>query len=213
MKLLLTSQGITNKSLQDKFIEIVGKDPSEMSVAYIPTAINTSSNPNKRWVIDSLRKLDDMKIANIDIVDISAISKDIWLPGIERADVIYVEGGDPMYLKEQFMNTDLINLLSTSNSEKVYVGCSAGSNILGEIIIKSTKDEIGYKTEKGLGILNFSIRPHFLRGDRGQFSEEFIQELAEKLNTTIYAIDDNSAIAIEDGNIEIVTEGKWKKFN
>jgi len=28
-----------------------------------------------------------------------------------------------------------------------------------------------------------------------------------------YAIDDNSAVQVVDGKVEIITEGEWKKFN
>ncbi len=212
MKLLLTSRGITNQSLLDKLIEMVGKQPEEMTVAYVPTAVNVSSSPNKGWAIDSLKRLDEMKVANIDIVDFSAIPKEMWLPRFERADVIYVEGGTPSYLADEMRKAGLVELFSTALADKVYVGCSAGSNVLGEVIIKSMKEEPGYKIDKGFGLVNFSIRPHFARGDRTLFTEDLIQELAQKLQTTIYAIDDDSGIAIENDKLEIISEGKWKKF-
>ena len=212
MKLFLTSTGLTNKSLINKFIEMVGKQPKEMTVAYVPTAINTSSSPDKRWSIDNLRRLDDMKVANIDIVDFSAIPKEMWLPRFERADAIYVEGGTPAYLKSEIEKAGLIELFKTTLSDKVYVGCSAGSNVLGEIIIKSMKKEPWYKVEDGFKLFNFTIRPHYLRGDRTFFNDDVIQKLAKDLNTTIYAIDDESGIAIDGDKLEVISEGKWKKF-
>jgi len=212
MKLLLTSTGITNESLRNKLIEMVGKQPGEMTVAYVPTAFNTSSKPDKRWAIDNIIRLNEMKVANIDIVDFSAIPVELWLPRMERSDVIYVEGGSPTYLADEMREANFIEILNTKLADKVYVGCSAGSNVLGKIIIKSMKNEPGYKSEAGFGLVDFSIRPHFLRKDRTLFTGAFIQSLAKKLETTIYAIDDDSGIAVEGDKIEIISEGRWKKF-
>jgi dipeptidase E len=212
MKLLLTSTGLTNKSLRNKFIEMVGKQPEEMTVAYVPTAINISSSPDKRWAIDNIRRLDDMKIGNIDIVDFSAVPKEVWLPRLEKADAIYVEGGTPSYLKEEMIKAGLVELFNSTLVDKVYVGCSAGSNVLGEKIIKSMKQEPWYKVEDGFGLVDFTIRPHYARGDRTFFDDDKIQQLAKELNTTIYAIDDDSGIAVIGGDLEVISEGKWKRF-
>lgn len=213
MKLLLTSLGITNKTIENKFIEMVGKRPEEMTVAYVPTAINLATALDKRWAIDSLRKLDDMKVGIIDIVDFSAIPKENWLPRFESADVIYVEGGTPAYLKSEMEKAGLIELFNTILADKVYVGCSAGSNIMGEKNIKSTKEEPGYKILDGFRLVNFSIRPHFGEGGKTFFTEDLIQEISNQYDSTFYAIDDNTAIAVEDGKVEVISEGKWGKFD
>lgn len=213
MKLLLTSTGITNPTIQRKFIAMVGKQPQAISLAYIPTAINAHPSPNKRWAIDNIIRLDNMAIGAIDIVDFSALPKDIWLPRLKAADVLFVEGGMPTYLLDKMKEAGLDQLLTTELSDKVYVGCSAGSNILGEVIIKSTKDtQEGYAAHEGLRLVDFSIRPHFFRPDRSQFTEAMIGGLAKKYASTFYAIDDDTAIAVEDGTVEVVTEGTWKKF-
>lgn len=211
MKLFLTSTGLTNKSLKNKLIELVGKQPEEMSVAYITTAFNTSSNPNKRWVIDNIKRLDEMKIANIDILDFSAIPKEMWLPRIERADVIYVEGGSPIHLATEMERTGFKDVLKKLN-DKVYVGCSAGSNILGEVMIKSSKEAPGFTMDKGFGWIKLSIRPHYLREDRIQFDDELIDSLAKQYKSDFYAIDDDSGIVVNGDKVEIISEGKWKKF-
>lgn len=212
MRLLLTSTGLTNKSLTNKFVDMVGKWPEEMTVAYIPTAINPSLNPNKRWAIDNIVRLDNMGIRNIDIVDFSAVPQEVWLPRLENADAIYVEGGTPSYLADEMRKAGLIELFDTVLSDKVYVGCSAGSNVLGEIIIKSMKEEPWYKIEDGFGLVDFTIRPHYLRGDKTFFDDDMIQKLAKDLDTIIYAIDDDSGIFVDGDCVEVVSEGKWKKF-
>lgn len=212
MKLLLCSQGITNESIKKKFFEMVGKKPKDIRLAYIPTAVYTVPVPDKRWMIDNLRRLDDMKIGIIDIVEISAMPKEEWLPRLEDADVIFVEGGAIGHLLSEVRKAGLDKILPVLLNDKVYVGCSGGSTMLGGVTIGSSSKAPGYSVLEGLGIIDFSIRPHFYRADRAQFTEELIQDIAKKYGTTFYAIDDDTAIALEDGCVEVVSEGKWGKF-
>ncbi len=213
MKFLLTSTGIANETIKNKFLAMVCKQPKDISLAYIPTAINVASVQDKRWAVDNIVRLSSMGVGVIDIVDFSAIPKDLWLPRLKNVDVLFVEGGTLTYLLDEIRKAGLDKLLTTEFSDKVYVGCSAGSVLLGEIAVKSAKDiPEGYKAHKGLGMVKFSIRPHFYRPDRTQFNEEMIAELAKKYNSTFYAIDDDTAIAVEDDQIEVVSEGRWKKF-
>ncbi len=213
MKLLLTSTGITNETIKAKFLEMVNKQPADISLAYIPTALNASSSPDKRWAIENIIRLNNMGIGNIDIVDFSAIPKDMWLPRLQRADVLFVEGGTPSHLILEMKKAGVDQLLLDDFKDKVYVGCSAGSMVLGKIVIKSPKDTpANHTVEYGFGIVDFSIRPHFFRADREQLSEDLIAGFAHEYNSVFYAIDDNSAIAVEGDNVSIISEGKWKKF-
>jgi len=213
MKLLLTSTGITNETIKTKFHEMVGKQPADISLAYIPTAFNTSTSLDKRWAIENIIRLNDIGIGNIDIVDFSAIPREMWLPRLQRADVLFVEGGTPSYLMSEMKKAGIDQLLTNGLKDKVYVGCSAGSNVLGEVIIKSSKEAPGYVKEDGFKIINFSIRPHYMRQDRAQFDDDAIAGFAKDYNSDFYAIDDNSAVAVENGYIEVVSEGNWRKFN
>ena len=218
MKLLLTSAGLTNESLAKKFIEMVGKRPEEMLVAYIPTAMHVARPQDKHWIIKNFVELDRMKIGKIDIVDICAIPKEVWFPRLEGADAIIVGGGNPYHLIYWMKKSGLEPILRELIKDKVYVGCSAGSVILGKVIIstapKKYLDEIPeFEGDGGLGYVGLSIRPHFYNPDRPQFTDESVQELADEYQTTFYALDDNSGIAIEGDNLEVVSEGKWKLFN
>lgn len=213
MKLLLTSTGITNDSIANRFFEMVGKQPKDTAIAYIPTAINIASVQDKRWAVDNIVRLDTLGIGTIDIVDYTAIPKEVWLPRLKDADALFVEGGSVSHLLDSLRACGLDELLRTELSSKVYVGSSAGSSILGPITIKSTKDNTeGYVAHTGLGFVDFSVRPHFYREDRSQFNEDAIAKLAHKYRMTFYAIDDQTAIVVDGDNVEVVTEGRWKKF-
>lgn len=217
MKFLLTSTGFTNESLIKKFVEMVGKQPEEMLVVYVPTAANVARPLDKHWIIENYVSLHQMKIGKIDIVDFSAVPKEIWLPRLERADAIIFGGGNPYHLIYWMRKSGLLDIFEDLIKDKVYVGCSAGSTILGKSIISTAPkkyiEEIPeFEGDDGLGYVDFIIRPHFYRPDRSQFSEESVQEMATELGTPIYAIDDNTGIAIEDDKLEVVSGGKWKLF-
>jgi len=217
MKLLLTSTGIKNKSIEKKFFEMVGKGPQELAVAYIPTAMHVARPADKHWIINNLVSLHEMKIRTIDIVDISAISEEIWRPRLEKADAIMVGGGNPYHLIYWMRKTGLSNILPNLLKDKVYIGCSAGSVVLGKFIISTAPKKYlpeipEFEGDEGLGIVDFCIRPHFYNPDRPQFTEQTVQELANQYKSTFYALDDNSVIAMDGDNLEVISEGKWGKF-
>jgi dipeptidase E len=217
MKLLLTSTGITNKSIEDELVRLVGKALTEVVVAYIPTAINVARPTDKRWMIENLERLDQMKVGAIDVLDFSAVPKDIWLPRLQKADVIMVEGGNPYHLMYSMKQAGIIEILKDLLNEKIYVGCSAGSVILGEKVVTTAprkySEEISeYKGDNGLGFVDFSIRPHFYRKDRPDFTDDKMQELADKFRSVFYAIDDDTTVVVEGKNIEVISEGKWGRF-
>lgn len=213
MKLLLCSQGFTNKTIEKKFFEMVGKKPEEISLAYIPTAVNMAPVDDKRWMIKNLTKLDELEIGSIDIVDFSAIPKDVWQKRLEKVDVIYIEGGTGKFFLAEIKKVGFDEFLKKILNDKVIVGCSVGGSFLGEKIVTSSSVSPGYSLFDGLGFFDFGIRPHFYRKDRSQFSEEKIAEIARELNTTFYAIDDETAISVEDGNVEVISEGRWRKYD
>ena len=46
-----------------------------------------------------------------------------------------------------------------------------------------------------------------------QLSFEINENYAKTISNKLYAIDDNTAIKVIDGNAEIISEGVWKVFN
>lgn len=212
MKLLLTSTGITNKSIEKKFFDLVSKKAEDIRLAYIPTAINMAKVVDKRWMIHNLERLDKLNIGQIDIVDFTAVPVEVWSPRLNDVDVWFVEGGDPFYLLSEFKKAGLVEKIKNIEN-KVYVGCSAGSMMLGKLILKSDNDSsLGYKMDKGLDMIGFSIRAHFGKAGKHQFNDELMREMVAKYKTDFYAIDDATAISIDGSKIEVISEGIWKKF-
>lgn len=218
MKLLLTSGGITNKSIAKALFELVGKKPEETKLAFIPTAANFQSG-DKSWLIDDLVNLKKLNLKKLDIVDISALPKEIWLPRLEVADILFFCGGNTSHLMFWLEKSGLAEFLPELLETRVYAGISAGSIVTNPTLVLSNKDKrlyyeevTGYKGEKGLGFVDFYLRPHLNSKDFPHVSETYLREIKKDIPAVIYGLDDQSALKVVDGNVEVVTEGKYLKL-
>ncbi len=219
MKLLLTSSGISNPSIAKGLIELVGKNPEDTSLVFIPTAANVEMG-DKDWFINDLNNLYKLGLKSISIADISAIPENIWRPQIEEADVIFFEGGNTYYLMEWVNKSGLANLLPELLKTKVYVGVSAGSLIsnpkIGQSISKIINDLDSKKEFSNMEALNlvdlYSI-PHLNSSHFLKIREENIKKIADFLQKKVYALDDNSALKILNGEVEIISEGEYLEYN
>ena len=88
MKLLLTSNGLSNPSIAKALFELVGKPAEETNIAFVPTASNVEEG-DKGWLIDDLVNIKKQGFESVDIVDISALPREMWLPRLEAADVLF----------------------------------------------------------------------------------------------------------------------------
>ena len=218
MKLLLTSGGITNKSIADALFDLVGKKPEDVSLVFVPTASNVEVG-DKEWFINDLLNLKKQNFKSIDIADISAVDEKIWKPKFEVADVLFFEGGNTYHLMAWINKSGLVRLLPEMLKTKVYVGVSAGSMVtnpdlalkISQIVYEEDLD----KTEdmKGLGFVDFYFLPHLNSEYFKKLREDNIREVTKEMKEKIYAMDDNSALKITDGNVEIISEGKWFVIN
>lgn len=218
MKLLLTSGGIKNKSISEALFDMVGKKPKDTSLVFIPTASNVEKG-DKSWLIDDLVNLKKQGFKSIEIADISAVEEKIWKPKFDEADIIYFEGGNTYYLMKWINKSGLAKILPEFLKTKVYVGVSAGSCVVSKDlaleISKLVYEEDLDKTEnmEGLNLVNFYILPHLNSQHFTKVRKDFIGEAVKGISEKIYALDDNSALKVIDGKVEIISEGEWVEFN
>lgn len=220
MKLLLTSAGLRNQTIVKALDELVGKPLDQLKVAFIPTASNLEEG-NKNWLIDDLRRLSFLNFKEIDIVDVSALPKDIWLERLKNADVFFVEGGNTYYLIHWFNKSGLSEILPELLKTRVYIGVSTGSMVVcpsieNESLCTGAKEDFA-KTkeifiEDGLNLVNFMIEPHINSQYFPEKSFENLEKISKEYKYSIYAIDDDTAIKIDGDKLEVVTQGVWKKF-
>jgi dipeptidase E len=148
----------------------------------------------------------------LELTALPSIDKEQWIPLVRETDVLLVNGGDPLYLSYWMRQSGLADLLP-SLRDTVYVGLSAGSLVMapsiGNDFVRWTPPSGGDAT---LGIVDFSIFPHLDHEEMPDNSLAEAEKWAAGMSVACYAIDDETAIKVTDGAIEVVSEGHWKLF-
>jgi dipeptidase E len=220
MKLLLTSAGISNTSIHNELLNLLGKPIAEASALFVPTAIYGLPNGGDiaRRVLDGslgdpFCQLGWKSLGILELAALPSIKKDIWLPMLQQTDALLVGGGDCQYLTYWMQKSGLAALLPSLLQKTVYVGLSAGSMIMTRYGTTYGHHILPAESDKSLGLVNIALHPHL---DHEWFPENSLTNL-EKLAATIpvpsYAIDDQTAIKVTNKTIEIISEGHWKLFN
>lgn len=218
MKLFLTSSGNTNKSIEKALLELLGKPFNKANLTFVPTAANVEKG-DKAWLVDDMNNFKKLGFVSFDIIDISAVPKDIWSPSFDSADILVFGGGNVYHLLSWFRKSGLDSMLPDFLKTKVYVGISAGSMVTARNISLSTSGILYYEQTgnleniRGLGLVDFEIRPHLNSQWFPKVRLDYLDKIAKETPNSFYAIDDNTAIKVIDGKISIISEGEWKKFN
>ena len=217
MKLLLTSAGISNESIHDALVELLGKPVAEASALFVPTAIYGIRNGPDiiRRVIrgslgDPFCELGWKSLGILELTALPSIKRELWIPMLEETDALLVGGGDCQYLCYWMRKSGLADLLPTMLRKTVYVGLSAGSMIMTRYGTTYGNHTLPAESDRSLGLIDIALHPHL---DHEWFPENSLSNL-EQLAATIpepsYLIDDQTAIKVSDGTIEVVSEGHWK---
>lgn len=219
MKLLLTSNGLSNQSIASALFDMAGKPANDTTVAFIPTAANIDKG-DKGWLVDDLYNLKKQGLKSLDVVDISAMPKEIWLPRLEVADVLFFLGGNTYHLMRWLKESGLADLLPELLKTKVYAGISAGSMVTNPGLALTRNDKkiyyeerFGYSSEESLGFVDFYVRPHFNSPHFPHASQEYLENIAKDISGVIYALDDDSAVKVVEEKIEVISEGKFLILN
>jgi dipeptidase E len=240
VKLLLTSSGISNPSINAALVALLGKPIAESSALVVPTAILPfASGPEMaaRLIRGEVKSpLTDLGWASLGVLDLTAlpsIGEDVWLPTVRSADALLFWGGDPLYLSFWLQQSGLAALLPTLDA--VYVGVSAGAmataSVFGEtytdvragsgtplsseeIVFDTPDGEVSRTlvTAAGVGLVDFAVIPHLDNVDHPDASMANAERWAAKLPVPTYAIDDQTALAVVGGVVEVVSEGTWRRF-
>lgn len=220
MKLLLTSAGFSNSSIRKALVELLGKPIEESNALFVPTAIYgiPGSGSILRGVIngtlgDPFCELGWKSLGLLELTALPSLKQELWLPVLQEADALLVGGGDCQYLCYWMQQSGLTDLLPALIDKFVYVGLSAGSMIFGSYGTTYGHHTLPAGSIKSLNLLNFGIHPHL---DHEWFPDNALAEI-EKLAATLpfpsYAVDDQTAIKVIDGEVEVISEGNWKLFN
>ncbi|MGY2065886.1 Type 1 glutamine amidotransferase-like domain-containing protein [Blastococcus sp. SYSU DS0619] len=207
MRLLLTSGGLCDPSLVRAVEELAGRTAAGLRAAVVPTAANVVPG-DKGWLINDYVLLQQAGFAEVDIVDVSAVGTDVWEPRLAAADVLVLTGGDTTHLLHWLRRSGLDRLLPTLLVERVLVGISAGSMVLGPHLDLSLSARPRPEDRVGLGLVDFLVMPHLGSPYFSNASEEALREAARDLTHTLYGLADGTAVAVADGRATVVGAGR-----
>jgi len=218
MKLLLTSGGVSNPSIEQALVELLGKPIAEASALCVPTGMygHPSVGPGERaWQFISGRSENPMVdlgwrwVGVLELTALPSLDEERWVPVVKETDVLLVGGGDVLYLCHWMRESGLADLLP-SLTDTVWVGLSAGSMVLTPQV---GDDFIQWRPPSGddstLGLVDFSICPHLAVGDRPGNTMAEAEEWAATIDGPAYVVDDQTAFKVVDGEVEVVSEGTW----
>jgi dipeptidase E len=219
MKFLLTSAGIKNTSIHDALVDLLGKPIAESSALCIPTGVQPfPGGPSHVYRFISgltsnpMCELGWKSLGVLELTALPSIKEEYWIAAVREADALLVQGGDVLYLSRWMRESGLADLLP-SLREAVYVGISAGSMVTAPIFGETYNDpNTPFVIEKGLGLVEFALLPHVDHKDHPESSIAKVERMAANVPVPTYAIDDESAIKVVNGTVEVVSEGHWKLF-
>jgi len=219
MKLLLTSGGVTNSSIRAALTDMLGKDIAESDALFVPTAQwgQPACSPQSVWRSTSGRwpGLTDLGWKSVGVLELTAlpsISPDRWMQWVRDADVLLVDGGEAIYLAHWMRESGLAELLPEL-TDTVWVGVSAGSMVMTPHIGADFVDWQPGGTDEALGVVDFSIFPHLDYPGWDANTLERARRWARSIRGPAYAIDEQTAIAVVDGAVSVVSEGHWEMLN
>jgi dipeptidase E len=219
MKLLLTSAGVENASIRDALVELLAKPIAASSALVIPTAAyaHPMAGPAAAWRIVSgrdscpLTELGWKSLGVLELTALPSLDRELWVPRVQETDGLLVGGGEPMYLCHWLRESGLVDLFP-SLQETVWVGVSAGSAVLAPRV---GADFVCWHppADETLGVVDFSIFPHVDHPALPDNTMAAAERWAAGLGNPSYAIDDETAISVVDGAVEVVSVGSWKRFD
>lgn len=218
MKLLLTSGGITNPSIADALVELLGKPTAEANALCIPTAQwgHPMCGPvSARGFVSGLPPWGGMtsmewkSLGLLELCALPSVGAERWVPWVQEADVLLVDGGEATYLSHWMRESGLADLVPAL-PDTVWVGVSAGSMVMTPRI---GADFVGWTSapdDRTLGLVDFSIFPHLDVFPSNTMAHA--EGWATEIGVPAYAIDDQTAIKVADGTVDVVSEGQWRQL-
>jgi dipeptidase E len=227
MRLLLTSSGISNASIHNALVDLLGKPIAESSALCIPTGVQpVPDGPSHVYRFISGSTLSPMcglgwkSLGVLELTALPSIKEEHWVPVVQETDALLVWGGDVLYLCHWMRQSGLADLFPSLH-ETVYVGVSSGSMVLtpnfgepydGWFCREPPASDLPAGDDRALGLVDFSLFPHLDLESSPDNSMANAERWAAGMPVPTYAIDDQTAIKVIDGTVEVVSEGHWKRF-
>jgi dipeptidase E len=197
VKFLLTSSGISNPSISEALVDLLGKPVAESSALVIPTGVYPfPGGAGMAWQAvcgkaqSPLCELGWKSLGVLELTALPTIRKENWVPALREPELVYVGVSGGSIVVTPF-NCD-------AEFDREFVPSGSGMPL---------------DADRALGLVDFTLYPHLDREDMPDTSLANIERWASGISAPTYAIDDETAIKVIDDTIEVVSEGHWKLFN
>jgi dipeptidase E len=215
---------VRNPSIRDALVGLLGKPIEECSALFVPTGVYPfPGGAGMAWKAISgqaaspLCELGWKSLGVLELTALPTIREENWAPLVRETDALLVWGGDVLYLTHWMRRSGLAGLLP-SLTETVYVGVSAGSIALTPYNCDAEFDlqfvppgsDMGQEAGRALGLVDFTLYPHLDHPEMPDTALANIEKWASEIPVPTYAIDDQTAIKVVDGEVEVISEGRWK---
>ncbi|KHO15847.1 peptidase [Acinetobacter baumannii] len=158
---------------------LVGK-----TVTFIPTA----SKPEEvTFYVDNDRLAFEKLGMKVEILNIEQENYETIEKTLNKNDYIFISGGNTFYLLQELKKSQADKIISNLiNQGKPYIGSSAGSIVLApDIEYIKTMDDSSKAPElsdtKAMGIINFSILPHFGNEPFSDITQQIFNNFHQKI--------------------------------
>ena len=168
MKLMLTSGGVTNPSIEAALVRLLGKPIDQCRALCIPTA---------QW---------GHPMCGPTSVQGFVAAGPSWRQSSGLADLV------------------------PSLRDTVWVGVSAGSMVMTPRIGPYFVEWASAPDDRALDVVDFSIFPHLDAFSTNTLAHA--EQWAADIGVPAYAIDEQTAITVVEGRVEVVSEGQWTKL-
>lgn len=191
----------------DKFI-VESSKKENPNFLFIPTA-SKDAEP----YIKTIKELYESLGCKTDTLHLSSVevNREDVNQKIEKADIIYVGGGNTAYMMEVWKQYSIDKeLIKAYTSGKVLAGLSAGSicwYIAGHSDSEFIEDVENpkHKWVKGLGIIPYLHCPHYDEPERAGFDEFFYGQVADAI-----AIENQAAVVWDNYEIKVIKANNSK---
>ncbi|MFE2886912.1 Type 1 glutamine amidotransferase-like domain-containing protein [Streptomyces graminifolii] len=219
MNFLLTASGLRNETLRDALRDMLGRPFGSANVVFVPTA-SVAQPGDHGWVVEDMNRLYGLHWREFDILELNGLPRQLVVDRLLHADVIYAEGGNPYHLARSITANGLTDVFLEVLESRVYVGASAGSMILSRHLTRHSADifedatdlrALGVTTlEPPFGLFDWYLKPHLDSPYFHERDDAWADRIAARADFPIYFIDDETAVRVKDGKVDVVSEGRWR---
>jgi dipeptidase E len=222
MRMLLTSNGITDAVIREALVDLLGTPISESRVVVVIDAI-LGFPGDSSMLVEHLGALRALGWAQFDVASLFAGPPALVESRLRSADVILGYGGSNLWLAHTWSATGLAPVLADLLEEKVYVGWSAGSMIFPRLLGRWADDFDDQEeldmfgldaVEPAVPLFDWFFLGHLGADWLSPDAEERAARGAARSRQTVWFVDDDSALLVRDVTADpiVVSTGHWRRF-